>query len=89
MVWSIMAGAWTQFGMVRTAGKPSQRAPEKPQGKLPINVTRFVFLGLLAGGQEGIIPGVRFSRPFAPCFARLVVVSDVHLLTTSTAFDIL
>jgi hypothetical protein len=28
------------------------------------------------------IPGMRFSRPFAPCFARLVVVSDVYLLTS-------
>ena len=37
--------------MVRTTGKPSQRAP-KPHGKLSKIGTRFVFLGLLAGGQN-------------------------------------
>ena len=48
--------------------------------KLPRNVTRFVFLALLAGGQKGISQQPRFSRPFAPCFAHVSAVAHVYLL---------
>src|SRR5579862_1891881 len=48
-----------------------------------------VFWGLQAGGQEGIIPGIRFSRPFAPCFARLadcIRTASIELMCEAITF---
>ena len=71
--------------MVGMRGRGSQRAGSGGAWESCQKVSRsIVFWGLQAGGQEGVILGVRFSRPFAPCFSRLVVVSDVYLVDHTT-----